>query len=242
MRRADDAGDRRDGDRSGRGRAAGARDDGRDQRAVGEKGRPRRPRHDARLPRPAGTAPLVARRSVRSVPGPPDMLVPRRWRFEVTERIDAQGEVVTPLAEDEIDALVAAIRDAGLETVAVALLFSFLNDAHERRLGERLRAALPGVGSICPARCCPRSASSSAPARPRSAPMSGRCWPPISTGCKRAASQARPAAALCDGVERRRVRRRRGAAHAGDGGRESGPAAGVVAAALAGAAARHRAI
>ena len=31
------------------------------------------------------------------------MLVPRRWRFEITERIGAQGEVVTPLAEDEID-------------------------------------------------------------------------------------------------------------------------------------------
>ncbi|MGE0259407.1 MAG: hydantoinase/oxoprolinase family protein [Alphaproteobacteria bacterium] len=76
----------------------------------------------------------------------PDLLVPRRWRFEITERIGAAGEVVTPLAEDEIDGLVAAIRAAELETVAVALLFSFLNDAHERRLGECLRAALPGVG------------------------------------------------------------------------------------------------
>ena len=76
----------------------------------------------------------------------PAVLVPRRWRFEITERIDAQGQVVTPLAEGEIDGLIAAIRDAGLETVAVSLLFSFLNDAHERRLGERLRRALPGVG------------------------------------------------------------------------------------------------
>jgi len=76
----------------------------------------------------------------------PAVLVPRRWRFEVTERIDAQGEIVTPLAEDEIDGVVAAIRDARIETVAVSLLFSFLNDRHERRLGERLRGALPGVG------------------------------------------------------------------------------------------------
>jgi N-methylhydantoinase A len=74
---------------------------------------------------------------------PPDVLVPRRWRFEITERIGAQGEVVSPLAENEVDGLVAAIRDAGLETIAVSLLFSFLNDAHERRLGELLRAALP---------------------------------------------------------------------------------------------------
>ncbi len=75
----------------------------------------------------------------------PAVLVPRRWRFEVTERIDAQGAVVTPLAEDEVPALIAAIRAAGLQTVAVSFLFSFLNDAHERRIGELLRAALPDV-------------------------------------------------------------------------------------------------
>src|SRR6516165_6888075 len=77
---------------------------------------------------------------------PPAVLVPRRWRFEITERIDAQGQVVTPLDEGEIDGLITAIRDAGLETVAVSLLFLFLNDSHEHVLGERLRQALPGVG------------------------------------------------------------------------------------------------
>jgi N-methylhydantoinase A len=41
--------------------------------------------------------------------------------------------------------LVDAIRAAGLQTVAVSLLFSFLNDTHERRIGEALRAALPDV-------------------------------------------------------------------------------------------------
>src|ERR1700729_1681378 len=76
----------------------------------------------------------------------PAVLVPRRWRFEITERIDAQGEVVTPLAEDELAALIEAIRDAKLQTIAVSFLFSFLNDTHERRVGEALRAALPGVG------------------------------------------------------------------------------------------------
>ena len=73
------------------------------------------------------------------------MLVPRRWRFEITERIDAQGQVVTPLDERDIDALIAAVRDAELETVGVSLLFSFLNDSHERLLGEKLRRELPGV-------------------------------------------------------------------------------------------------
>src|SRR5215469_6501858 len=76
----------------------------------------------------------------------PAVLVPRRWRYEITERIDAQGNVVTQLDDSDIDAVIAAIREAGLDTVAVSFLFSFLNDAHERRVGERLRQALPGVG------------------------------------------------------------------------------------------------
>ncbi len=77
---------------------------------------------------------------------PPAILIPRRWRFEITERIDAQGDVVTPLAEAEIETTIAQIRDAGLETVAVSFLHSFRNDAHERRVGQRLREALPDVG------------------------------------------------------------------------------------------------
>ena len=76
----------------------------------------------------------------------PAVLVPRRRRLEVTERIDAQGEVLTALDDAEIDALIDSIRNLGhVQAVAVCLMFSFLNDVHERRLGERLRAALHGV-------------------------------------------------------------------------------------------------
>ena len=76
----------------------------------------------------------------------PAVLVPRRQRLEITERIDAQGEVVTPLDEAELDALVGSIRGLdGVEAVAVCLMFSFLNDVHEQRVGERLRATLPGL-------------------------------------------------------------------------------------------------
>jgi len=75
----------------------------------------------------------------------PAILVPRRWRFEITERIDAQGAVVTPLAEAEIEDVIARIEAAKLEAVAVCFLFSFLNDRHERIVGERLRRALPKV-------------------------------------------------------------------------------------------------
>jgi N-methylhydantoinase A len=75
----------------------------------------------------------------------PALLVPRRWCWEVTERIDAQGDVVTPLDETELPALIEAIKAADLQAVAVSLMFSFLNDSHERAVGAALRAALPGT-------------------------------------------------------------------------------------------------
>jgi N-methylhydantoinase A len=93
---------------------------------------------------------LELRRSARAnlydlFQDPPATLIPRRRRFEITERIGADGAVVTPLAEDEIAGLVAALAAARVDAVAVSLVFSFLAPEHERRLGARLRAALPGV-------------------------------------------------------------------------------------------------
>jgi N-methylhydantoinase A len=73
----------------------------------------------------------------------PAQLVPRHLRLEVRERIDAQGEVVEPLALDDVDEAVDFIKRHDVEAVAVCLLFSFLNDGHERAVGARLRAALP---------------------------------------------------------------------------------------------------
>jgi N-methylhydantoinase A len=75
----------------------------------------------------------------------PATLIPRRRRFEITERIGADGAIVTPLAENEIDGLVAALKAARVDAVAISLLFSFLNPEHEQRLGARLRTALPDV-------------------------------------------------------------------------------------------------
>src|SRR5580704_104701 len=75
----------------------------------------------------------------------PSILIPRRRRFEITERVGADGAIVTPLAEEEIDGLIAGLRAARVAAVAVSLIFSFLNPEHERKLGARLRSALPGV-------------------------------------------------------------------------------------------------
>ncbi len=72
---------------------------------------------------------------------PPPPLVPAERRFELTERVDRRGEAIVPLAEEELEPLVAAIRETGAESVAVSLLFSFLRPDHEAGVTERLRQA-----------------------------------------------------------------------------------------------------
>lgn len=93
---------------------------------------------------------LELRRSARAdlydlFQDPPHVLVPRRRRLEITERIGADGTIVTPLAEEEIPGLVQALRGMEIDAIAVTLLFSFLNPGHERRLGATLRDAFPGI-------------------------------------------------------------------------------------------------
>ncbi|MFY9839791.1 MAG: hydantoinase/oxoprolinase family protein, partial [Xanthobacteraceae bacterium] len=75
----------------------------------------------------------------------PATLIPRRRRFEISERIGADGTIIVPLVESEIDGLIAALKTARVDAIAVSLVFSFLNPEHERQLGARLRAALPDV-------------------------------------------------------------------------------------------------
>ena len=55
------------------------------------------------------------------------------------------GTAVTPLAEAEIERIIACVRAAGVEAVAVSLLHAYANDAHERALGEALESARPGL-------------------------------------------------------------------------------------------------
>jgi N-methylhydantoinase A len=93
---------------------------------------------------------LELRRSVRAnlydlFQDAPSSLIPRRRRFEITERIGADGAIVAPLRESEIDELIAALKTARIDAIAVSLMFSFLNPEHERRLGARLRAVLPEI-------------------------------------------------------------------------------------------------
>ena len=62
----------------------------------------------------------------------------RRDRFEVTERIDHAGEVVTPLDEDDARRVAAILRRRGVQTVAVCFVNAHANLAHEVRMREIL--------------------------------------------------------------------------------------------------------
>ena len=75
---------------------------------------------------------------------PPHPIVPRRRRKGVPERLDHRGEVLTPLDEAACRAALDELRDEGVEAVAVCLLFSFVNPAHEARIGALIEEALPG--------------------------------------------------------------------------------------------------
>ena len=71
--------------------------------------------------------------------------VPRHLRFEAVERIDAKGNVRTPLSRDSIDAVAKPIAAAGVEAVAIVFLHAYINPIHEAAAAARLRELLPGV-------------------------------------------------------------------------------------------------
>jgi N-methylhydantoinase A len=75
----------------------------------------------------------------------PAPYVPRRLTFEVPERVDAQGAVVTELDEAAVRRIAERLKALRIEAVAVCLLWSIVNPDHERRVGEILAAELPDV-------------------------------------------------------------------------------------------------
>jgi N-methylhydantoinase A len=75
----------------------------------------------------------------------PEPLAPRHCRFEITERVGAEGQVLTPLSDGEIDLIVEKVVASKVKAVAVCLLFAFINPDHEQRIGAALRAAAPDI-------------------------------------------------------------------------------------------------
>lgn len=75
----------------------------------------------------------------------PASLVERQHITEVSERLDFEGNVLTPFDEESAVAAARAIRDMDLDSVAVCFLHSYVNPAHEVRMAEILKAEAPDV-------------------------------------------------------------------------------------------------
>jgi N-methylhydantoinase A len=72
-------------------------------------------------------------------------LIPRERRFEVAERMDSQGQTVTPLDLAALDQLAETIKREKIEAVAVFFMNSYANPAHEEQAARRLKELLPDV-------------------------------------------------------------------------------------------------
>ncbi len=75
----------------------------------------------------------------------PQPYIPRRLTFEIPERVDAEGGVIKSLDEARVVEILAHLREEQVQAIAVCLLWSIANPAHERRVGELIAAHLPGL-------------------------------------------------------------------------------------------------
>ena len=75
----------------------------------------------------------------------PPMLVQRRHRYELEERVRHDGEVITPVDEEGLNEIIGELRSEGVESVAVGFLNSYANTAHEEQVYEALKASLNRV-------------------------------------------------------------------------------------------------
>ena len=78
----------------------------------------------------------------------PPPLVPRRLRVEVDERVNAQGGIDRPLDEASVERAVRFLIEEGVEAIAVCLLHSYLNPAHELRVKDIVSRLAPDV-TLC---------------------------------------------------------------------------------------------
>src|SRR5690606_2495315 len=75
-------------------------------------------------------------------PGP---YIPRSLTLEISERIDAEGGVVTPVDEEGARAAILQLLEQDVQAIAVAFVWSVANPAHEQRVGELIEELAPGL-------------------------------------------------------------------------------------------------
>ncbi len=76
---------------------------------------------------------------------PPKQIVPRRRRLTVPERVLFDGSVHKPLDEQAVRDCCRRLKKQNVESVAISLIFSFVNPAHEKRVAEIVAEEMPGV-------------------------------------------------------------------------------------------------
>ena len=74
----------------------------------------------------------------------PKSPAPRRFRFELNERIDADGNIQTKLDQEELNDIIANLRSSNVPAIAVCLLHSYKNPSHEIAVRDTLSKLLPG--------------------------------------------------------------------------------------------------
>jgi N-methylhydantoinase A len=75
----------------------------------------------------------------------PPALVERRLRLEVTEKTRHDGSIATPLDPASVEAAIALLRAERVESLAICLLHSYANPAHEQAVAAQVRAAMPDL-------------------------------------------------------------------------------------------------
>ena len=73
------------------------------------------------------------------------LMAPLELTIEADERLDARGEVVTPLDEETLRVRLAKLAKSGIEALTVCLIHAYANGAHERRIREIAGELLPGI-------------------------------------------------------------------------------------------------
>ncbi len=75
----------------------------------------------------------------------PRVLVPRRWRYGVEERVGPNGEIVKPLNQEDLRRVAQRIEEEGLSSIAMGFLNSYINPRHEDEAKRIIEAACPRV-------------------------------------------------------------------------------------------------
>ena len=159
----------------------------------------------------------------------PAPLIPRRLRREVVERVTASGEVRVPLDEQSVLDALQLLAVEGIEALAICFLNSYANPVHERRAGQLSREMMPGVEVSLSYDVLPQPREYE---RTSTTSVNAYLMPVVSSYLGRLSSQLGPA-----GSSLRVMRSNGGLMTAAEAARlpvymvESGPAAGVLAAA-----------